>query len=94
MVLHIPHTKVLLQGEDMCWVTQEGPMDPDAALAHHLKVNSPPETGHLFTYHHKNGHQPLTKSKFLVELAKAVHTAELEPLQGHGIGVWNSLAML
>ena len=37
-------------------------MDPDAALAHHLEVNNPPQEGHLFAYCHKNGHRPLTKS--------------------------------
>ena len=70
-VLHISHTKVSQQGEDVCWVKQDGPMDPDAALAHHLEVNNPPQEGHLFAYHHKNKYRSLTKSKFLTEPTRA-----------------------
>ena len=49
-VLQIPHTKVSQQGQDICWARQDGPIDPDMALAHHLKVNNPPQEGHLFVY--------------------------------------------
>ena len=78
----------------MCWARQEGPMDPDSALAHHLEVNNPPPDGHLFAYCHKNGYRPLTKTKFLVELAKAARAAGLEPLQGHGIRIGLTLEYL
>jgi len=93
-VLHIPCTKVSQQGENMCWAAQEGAIDPDMALAHHLETNNPAATHHLFTYHHKNGHWPLTKSKFLAELAKAMHAAGLDPLQGHGIRIGSTLEYL
>lgn len=93
-VLHIPHTKTSPQGEDVCWAKQEGPMDPDAALAHHLEVNNPPQDSHLFAYRLKNTHRPLTKSKFLAELAKATRAAGLEPLQGHGIRIGSTLEYL
>ena len=93
-VLHVPHTKAAPQGEDICWARKEGPMDPDSALAHHLEVNDSPLNDHLFTYHHKNGHKPLTKSKFLAELAKATCAAGLEPLQGHGIRIRSTLEYL
>ena len=93
-VLHVPHTKVSQQGKDVCWARQDGPMDPDAALAHHLEVNNPPQEGHLFAYRHKNGHRPLTKSRFLAELAKAARAAGLEPLQGHGIRIGSTLEYL
>jgi len=63
-------------------------------LAHHLDVNNPPQEGHLFTYHHKNRHRPLTKPKFLAELARAVHATSLEPLQGHGIRIGSTLEYL
>ncbi|KIK04370.1 hypothetical protein K443DRAFT_93217, partial [Laccaria amethystina LaAM-08-1] len=93
-VLHIPHTKAAPQGEDVCWARQEGPMDPDSALAHHLEVNDPPLNDHLFAYRHKNGHRRLTKSKFLAELAKVVRAAGLDPLQGHGIRIRSTLEYL
>jgi len=91
-VLHIPHTKVSQQGEDVCWVRQDGPIDPDTVLAHHLE--QPPQEGHLFVYHHKNRHRPLTKPKFLTELARAMCAASLEPLQGHGIRIGSTLEYL
>ena len=93
-ILHIPHTKVSQQGEDVCWEKQDGLFDPNMALAHHLEVNNLPQEGHLFVYHHKNGHRPLTKSKFLTELAKAACTAGLEPLQGHSIRIGSTLEYL
>ena len=93
-VLHIPHTKVSQQGKDICWAKQDRLIDPNMALAHHLKVNNPPQEGHLFAYHHKNRHRPLTKSKFLAELTKAARAAGLEPLQGHGIRIGSTLEYL
>ena len=57
-VLQIPCTKVAPQGEDVCWAKQDGPINPDAALAHHLKVNSPLDNAHLFAYRHKTAHRP------------------------------------
>ena len=93
-VLHLPRTKVSPQGEDVCWAKQDGLMDPDTALAHHLEVNNPPQDGHLFAYCHKNGHRPLTKSKFLAELARAARAASLELLQGHSIRIGSTLEYL
>jgi len=93
-VLHIPHTKVSPQGKDVCWAKQDGPIDPNTALAHHLETNDPPQDSHLFAYRQKNTHRPLTKSKFLAELAKATCAAGLEPLQGHGIRIGSTLEYL
>ena len=93
-VLHLPRTKASPQGEDVCWAKQDGLMDPNTALAHHLEVNDPPQDGHLFAYRHKNGHQPLTKSKFLAELARAARAAGLEPLHGHGIRIGSTFEYL
>ena len=93
-VLHLPHTKASPQGEDVCWAKQDRLMNPNTVLAHHLEVNDPPQDGHLFAYRHKNGHRPLTKSKFLAELARAACTAGLEPLQGHGIRIGLTLEYL
>ena len=78
----------------MCWARQEGPLGLDTALACHLEVNGPLPNGHLFAYCHKNGYRPLTKTKFLAELAKAACTAGLEPLQGHGIRIGSTLKYL
>jgi len=93
-ILHIPCTKAAPQGEDVCWARQEGLLDPDSALAHHLEINDPPLNDHLFAYHHKNGHRPLTKPKFLTELARAARAAGLDPLQGHGIRIGSTLEYL
>jgi len=93
-VLHIPRTKAAPQGEDVCWARQEGLLDPDSALAHHLEINDPPLNDHLFAYRHKNGHRPLTKPKFLTELARATCMAGLDPLQGHGIRIGSTLEYL
>ena len=93
-VLWISHTKVAPQGEDVCLAKQDEPINPDAALAHHLEVNVPLDNAHLFTYHHKIAHRPLTKSKFIFELAKATCAAGLEPLQGHSIRIGSTLKYL
>lgn len=69
-------------------------MDPNTMLAHHLQVNNPPQEGHLFTYRHKNRYRPLTKTKFLAELARATCAAGLEPLRGHGIRIGSTLEYL
>jgi len=94
MVLHIPHTKVAHRGEDICWAKQDGLIDPDTALANHLEFNNPPDNAHLFAYHHKTTHWPLTKSKFISELVKATQVAGLEPLQGHSIRIGSTLKYL
>ena len=93
-VLHLPCTKASPQGEDVCWAKQDRLMDPNTVLAHHLEVNDPPQDRHLFAYCHKNRHWPLTKSKFLAELARAARAAGLEPLQGHGIRIGSTLEYL
>ena len=93
-VLQIPRTKVAPQGEDVYWAKQDRPINPDAALAHHLEVNASLDDAHLFAYHHKTAHRPLTKSKFILELARAACAAGLEPLQGHGIRVGSTLEYL
>jgi len=98
-VLRLPKTKASqLDGEDVFWAQQDGPTDPDAALANHLAVNNPPEEAHLFAYRHKKGNrfvwQPLTKNKFLERLKKAALAANLDPLQGHGIRIGSILEYL
>lgn len=93
-VLHLPQTKVNTHGEDVYWAKQHGETDLVAALTHHLQVNSPPVDAHLFSYHHNKGHRPLTKTKFLERMATAARSANLEPLQGHGIRIGATLEYL
>jgi len=40
-VLHLPCTKVSLQGEYICWAKQDGPMDPDTCWPTILRSTTP-----------------------------------------------------
>ena len=91
---HIPHTKAALQGEDVNWAKQDGLADPHEALINHFNVNNPPLNAHLFAYRVKNGHQPLTRLKFLKTLEKAAKSAGITPLKGHGIRISSTLEYL
>jgi hypothetical protein len=98
-ILHLPKTKTSqVEGEDVFWATQDGPTNPDAALANHLAVNDPPDDQHLFSYRIQKGsktvRQPLTKTKFLERVKKAALAANLDPLQGHGIRIGSILEYL
>ncbi|KAF8814159.1 hypothetical protein BYT27DRAFT_7206315 [Phlegmacium glaucopus] len=93
-VLHLPKTKVSAQGKDIYWARQVDETNPISALKHHRLVNTPPQDSHLFAYRHKNGHRPLTKSKFIKRMAVAAKAAGLEPLQGHGIRIGATLEYL
>jgi hypothetical protein len=98
-VLHLPTTKAAqIEGEDVFWACQDGPTDPETAMANHLIINNPPEDHHLFSYQQKKGNktlrQPLTKSKFLERVKKAALAANLDPLQGHGIRIGSTLEYL
>jgi hypothetical protein len=98
-VLHLPSTKAAqLEGEDVFWAQQDGPTNPEAAMANHLTINNPPENHHLFSYAQKKGNkttrQPLTKTKFLERVRKAALAANLDPLQGHGIRIGSTLEYL
>ena len=78
--LCLPETKTSNTGEDVFWATQTGLTNPEAVLQHHLGVNDPPDNQHLFAYHYKTGHRPLTKTKFIEWLAKASRNAGVEML--------------
>jgi hypothetical protein len=94
-VLHLPRTKATGNaGEDVYWAFQEGDTDSTAALQNHLQVNQPSKAMHLFAYRAKHARRPLTKMKFLGRVAEAVRTADLEPLQGHGIRIGSTLEYL
>ena len=98
-VLHLPSTKMAqMEGKDVFWAQQDGPTNPDAAMANHLAINNPPEGHHLFSYEHQKGNKiawlPLTKMKFLEWVKKAAIAAKLNPLQGHGICIGLTLEYL
>ena len=94
-VLHLPRTKAAgNEGEDVYWASQDGEMDPTAALGNHLQINQPSEASHLFAYKATNARRPLTKAKFLERVSNAARAAGLEPLQGHGIRIRSTLEYL
>lgn len=91
---HIPRTKMSVEGEDVFWARQLGPVDPQEALSNHIRVNEPSQDGALFAYRHKNSLRPLTKTCFLKKLAIATKAAGHRPVQGHGIRVGGTLEYL
>ena len=91
---HLPWTKKSPISEEVNWVKQEGPHDPEEALDNHFHVNNPPATIPLFAYHSKTGFTPLTRSKFLKVLNTAITAAGLPPLKGHGIRIRATLEYL
>ena len=94
-VLHIPHTKAApIEGEDIFWSWQNGPIDPYKAMDIHFWVNRPSSHDHLFLYTLKGAHRPLTKQAFIKQLALAARAASLDPLQGHGIYIRATLHYL
>ncbi|KIJ99708.1 hypothetical protein K443DRAFT_101747 [Laccaria amethystina LaAM-08-1] len=93
-VFHIPRTKASIHGEDVSWSKQSGDTDPEAALAHHMKINKPPADGHLFSYLKNSRFRPLTKTEFIRTVAAAARSAGLDPRQGHGIRIGSTLEYL
>ncbi|KIK91270.1 hypothetical protein PAXRUDRAFT_149872 [Paxillus rubicundulus Ve08.2h10] len=90
----LPRTKLALLSEDVSWVQQQGPSDPQAAFQNHIAVNNPPLDGHLFAYKHKDGYCPLTKSKFTTTLSSTAKRAGIKPIQGHGVQIRSTLKYL
>jgi hypothetical protein len=93
-VLHLPRTKVSVQGEDVYWAKQDGDTDPVTALIHHQTTEFPTRKRSPLRIPHNKGHRPLTKTKFLERVGTAARAAGLEPLQGHGIRIGATLEYL
>ena len=94
-VIFIPWTKVSRErGEKIFWARQEGAVDPHTALANHLKVNNPTPDEHLFTFKHKEGSRPMTKTIFTTRINKILSERNLPKLSGHGIRVGSTLEYL
>ncbi|KAJ8521982.1 hypothetical protein ONZ45_g1414 [Pleurotus djamor] len=94
-VCHLPSTKVQpTTGEDIYWAVQQGEIDPRAALENHLRINTVPPDRHLFSWRHKNGLRPLTRTEFLNALAPVATSLSMERLQGHSIRIGGTLEFL
>ena len=94
-VFFIPWTKVGKEkGEKIFWAKQLGIVDPQEALANHIRLNNPPTEGHLFAFKHKKEMRPMTRAVFLNRIAKIVNDNNLEKLPGHGIRVGSTLEYL
>ncbi|KIM86983.1 hypothetical protein PILCRDRAFT_47172, partial [Piloderma croceum F 1598] len=93
-VFRLPKTKCAAQGEDIFWSEKNGTTDPKASLANHLRINSPPENGHLFAYRHGKGHRSLTKRAFLDRIQTIAVSIGEDNLKGHGIRIGATLEYL
>lgn len=93
-VLHLPQTKMSPSGEDIYFARQSGLADPHHALLNHLSINSPSSSVALFSWRHRNGLRPLTRSAFLGCLDRVATRLGMEPLKGHGIRIGGTLEYL
>lgn len=95
-VIALPWTKVaLIDGEDIMFAEQPGPIDPFAALKLHLDTNAPGEDEHLFTHTNANGvRSPLSKNFFIRRLGEAATLAKVEPPKGHSFRIGGTLEYL
>ncbi|KAF8873423.1 hypothetical protein BD779DRAFT_1679201 [Infundibulicybe gibba] len=96
MVFRIPATKLdQSKGEDVFWARQEGPTDPEAAMAAHLAINDPAPGKHLFAYTHEQGdRRPLTKYAFNTQIHLAAAVTGQPKLKGHGLRIGGTLEYL
>ncbi|KAI0647280.1 hypothetical protein C8Q79DRAFT_617894 [Trametes meyenii] len=98
-VLSLPCTKSAPSGEDISCARQSFPADPWSALDNHLKVNTLPDTSHIFAYK-KNGPSdwmgiPLTKRAFQCRLKTALSGLPSTPvIHGHSMRIGGTLEYL
>lgn len=94
-VIFIPWTKAAKEkGEKIFWAKQTGITDPKAAMANHLRINSPMTGDHLFAYEHKGARRPMTRNILLTRINKIVKAKNLEKLPGHGLRIGSTLEYL
>ncbi|KAG6327444.1 hypothetical protein ID866_11645 [Astraeus odoratus] len=93
-VFTLPCTKVSATGEEVQWVRQNRPTDPQTALTTHMATNNPLLDGPLFAYKDGSKHRPLSKATFLRQLKALARAARHEAVQGHGIRVGATLEYL
>ncbi|KAG2153402.1 hypothetical protein DEU56DRAFT_720955, partial [Suillus clintonianus] len=94
VVFGLPRTKTSPTGEDVYWAAQSGVADPQAALQNHLTINNPPVSAALFSWRHRGGLWPLTRSQFLKCLQTAGDRLGVGVLKGHGIRIGGTLEYL
>ena len=93
--IFIPWMKVAREkGEDIFWAKQEGIIDPESALANHIKINKPPPNAHLFTYKYCKSHRPMVHDSFLQRINEIVIEKGLDKRPSHGIRVGSTLEYL
>lgn len=95
-VIALPWTKVaLVDGEDIMFAEQPGPIDPFAALKLHLDTNAPGEDEHLFAHTNADGvRSSLFKNFFIRRLGEAAALANVEPPKGHSFRIGGTLEYL
>lgn len=94
--VHLPVTKAAREGEDVAWgPEQQRDIDPDTALAEHMRINRPAHNGPLFAWRHpKHGAHALTKSKYMKCIGTIAADLGLDSLQGHGLRIGATLEYL
>ena len=94
-VIFIPWTKASREkGENIFWAKQNGVVDPESALANHIRVNNPPEDSHLFSFKYNKELRPMTKHIFLNRINDILKITGIPKLPGHGIRVGSTLEYL
>jgi hypothetical protein len=93
-VFNLPRTKTSINGEQVFWAVQQGPSDPQAALANYFLINDPPQDQPLFLWRHPSSLRPLTRNQFLKRINFAASELNLESLKGHGIHIGATLEYL
>jgi hypothetical protein len=90
----IPATKAAIRGETAQWAVQDGPCDPRAAILNHFRVNNPSPSMHLFTWRHRSGLWPMTKTAFLKRVNEALAASGFPPIKGHCLRIGGVLEFL
>ena len=93
--INLPWSKAAHEkGEAIYWAEQEGITDPKAALMNHLKINKPPNNGHLFSFKHQKTLRPMTKHAIDSALKDILAAHNLPKIPYHGIRVGSTIVYL
>ena len=95
--IFIPWTKVAGEkGEEICFARQSDLTDPVAALKHHLELNKPTVSEHLFAHTYKGCRNPLSRPVFVKRLKDHAHllSANQKTFTGHSFRIGGTLEYL